>query len=217
MHAPLTSPTPSIEPSRFGIGGRITLSVMSDDFQEIILAAIAETAHDGLTIETDPVSTWVTGPEDAIARYFSALIAVASGGGRHVVATIMLSRGCPGEIDCELPGHPPVFAAGPLRLPPTGVDALAQWSLYPLDDHGTSERKADHMRDIMSAIEDARASGTYAGSDHYATRLSGDVAAVIATITTAWSKVGRTVAHVTTHATVSVNSPSLLAETEEAR
>ena len=208
-------PTPSIEPREFGVGGRITLSVMADDFVDIILGAIAETPRDGLTVETDPISTWVTGAEQDIARYLSDLIAAASRGGHHVVATVMLSRGCPGEVTCERPEHPRVFADGPLHLPPTGVDAVAQWALYPLDDHGTPERTADHMRDIYAAIDDAKASGTFVGSDHYVTRLSGDVADIVTTIAAAWTSVGRTVAHVTTHATISVNSPSV-ARTPEA-
>lgn len=210
-------PTPSVEPREFGVGGRITLSVMADDFVDVILGAIAETPRDGLTVETDPVSTWFTGAEQDIARYVSGLIAAASRGGRHVVATVMLSRGCPGEITCERPDRPPVFSDAPLTVPTTGVDAVAQWALYPLDDHGSPERSADHMRDIYAAIDDAKASGTFVGSDHYVTRLSGDVADILTTITAAWASVGRTVAHVTTHATVSVNSPSINRTAEASR
>lgn len=206
MHA---TPTPPIEPRAFGVGGRITLSVMSDDYVEIILGALDATPSTGLTVETDQISTWVTGHEQDIARYLSALISSASSGGHHVVATVMLSRGCPGEVTCERPEHPPVFSDAPLDVPRTGVDALAQWALYPLDDHGTAERSADHMRDIYAAIDDARATGTYVGSDHYVTRLSGDVADIVGTIAGTWAAVGRTVAHVTTHATISVNSPSV--------
>lgn len=209
--------TASIEPREFGVGGRITLSVMSDDYVDVILGALAATQSDGLTVETDRISTWVTGAEQDIARYFSGLVAAAARGGHHVVATVMLSRGCPGEVTCERPERPPVFADAAVQLAPTGVEAVAQWALYPLDDQGTPERTADHMRDIYAAIEDAKASGTYVGSDHYVTRLAGDVAAILQTITATWAAVGRTVAHVTTHATISVNSPSVALRAEDGR
>lgn len=201
VHTPTT-----IRPRDYGVGGRITICVMSDDFADVILSALTDTPHDGLTVETDPVSTWVTGSEEDIAHYFSALIAAASRGGHHVVAALMLSRGCAGEIVCERTERPPVFATRPLRIPSTGVNAIAQWSLYPLDNSPVGE--SDHMRDIYAAIDDARTSGTFVDSDHYASRLAGDVAAIVETITAAWTAVGRRVAHVTTHATLSINSPS---------
>lgn len=198
-----------VTPTTFGVGGRITLAVMSDDYVDVILGALAETEADaaGLDIETDDVSTWATGDEQSIATYFARLIAAAARGGRHVSATVMLSRGCPGEVRCELPAGRGLVSEPPV-LEPTGVTASAQWALYPLDDEGTPERRADHMRDIYEAIDAARANGSYVRSDHYVTRLSGDVATILETVAGGWVRAGRTVPHVTTHVTLSVNSPS---------
>ena len=64
------------------------------------------------------------------------------------------------------------------------------------------------MRDIAAAIEYAKTSGTFVKSEHFVTRLQGDVADVLHTITAGWILVGRTVQHVTSHATLAVNSPT---------
>lgn len=201
------APTATPDPRTLGIGGRITLAVMDSNYVEIIAAALAAAPVGELTVQTDAVSTWVTGPEQDIAAYFSALIAAAARSGAHVSASFMLSRGCPGEVTCALP--PGDLPATPRpALPRTGVAALAQWALYPLDDGGSPDHRADHMRDIYAAIEDARRGGTVVGSDHYVTSLAGDVADIVTAVVAAWVGVGRTVRHVASHVTVSVNSPS---------
>ncbi|WPF83132.1 YkoF family thiamine/hydroxymethylpyrimidine-binding protein [Sanguibacter sp. 4.1] len=208
--APTPAQQPSPTPAELGVGARVTLSVMSSDYVRIITGALAQTPTDGLTVETDPVSTRVAGPEQRIAEYLSALVAAAGRSGEHVSASIMLSRGCPGEVTCDLAGGRALPAAPSVVLEATGVEAVAQWALYPLADQPLAGSGApDHMRDIYAAIEQARAAGTVVGSDHYVTRLAGDVADILTTVVGAWQSVGRTVQHVTTHVTLSVNSPSL--------
>ncbi|MGO2598151.1 YkoF family thiamine/hydroxymethylpyrimidine-binding protein [Microbacterium gubbeenense] len=64
------------------------------------------------------------------------------------------------------------------------------------------------MGAIYAAIEQAKKTGVFTGSDHFATRLDGDLAEVLETVANAWIGVGRTVQHVTTHVTVSINSPT---------
>src|SRR5699024_4392218 len=128
---------------------------------------------------------------------------VASGG-VHTAAHILFSRGCPGEITCELPGgaawSPPELPS----VPPAGVHASAHWSLYPLDD-GPS---ADHMAGIEAAIEHARSRGVLSGSEHFATRLDGDLADVLGAVVGGWVLVGRSTRHVTSHVSLSLNSPT---------
>jgi len=199
---------PMLTPEEFGVGARITLSVMSDDYAEIILGALTSTDRTGLSLTTDAVSTWVTGDEPSIARFVTELLAAAGRSGKHVSAHVLFSRGCPGEVVCALPaGRLPGPDALP-ELPVTGVEALAQWSLYPLDDAGSPGRTPDHMRDIYAAIDLAKATGTFDGSEHYVTRLSGDVAQIVQTVVAGWLLVGRSVQHVTTHTVFSINSPS---------
>ncbi|NQX12344.1 hypothetical protein HQQ80_11960 [Microbacteriaceae bacterium VKM Ac-2855] len=196
-----TAPLPTPTPQEFGVGARVTLAVMRDDFADVIVAALAETDASGLVAETDEVSTFVGGDEQSIVRFLVQLIGRAAASGTHVSATVTFSRGCPGEVACS-PGL--AREAAVPTAEPTGLAAIAQWALYPLSDAPT----ADHMRDIYAAIDYAKELGTYAGSQHFATTLRGDLADVIATAAAGWVLVGRSVAHVTSHLTVSLNSPS---------
>ncbi|MFH5821194.1 YkoF family thiamine/hydroxymethylpyrimidine-binding protein [Georgenia sp. AZ-5] len=202
-------------PDQLGIGMRLSIHPHCDDFVEVILGALADAEAAGLTeglvIDTDEVSTYVgarTAPaEQRLAAYLTAVVAAASrrSGGGHVVAHVLLSRGCPGEVSCDLAvtGLPD---PAPVQLERTGIRAAAQWSLYPLLDGGSDA--GDHMAHIEAAIASARRRGTTTSPAHYATKLTGDVADVLATAVDAWAQVGAHVPHVVTHLTVSVGSPS---------
>lgn len=100
-----------------------------------------------------------------------------------------------------------------VEVAPTGVPAVAQWSLYPLLDGGSPA--GDHMAPIEAAIEAAQRRGIATVPSHYATKLTGDIAEVLATAVDAWAGVGATVPHVVTHLTVSVGSPSAPATQRE--
>lgn len=202
-------------PDELGVGMRVSLHPHCDDFVEVILGALGDAREagldEGLVVRTDEVSTYVgggeVGIEQRLARYLAGVLASAyrrSGEG-HVVAHVLLSRGCPGELSCDLTetGLPRV---GPVEVPATGVDAAAQWSLYPLLDGGGEA--ASHMEHIEEAISAARRRGVAAEPAHYATKLTGDLADVLATAVDAWTGVGARVPHVVTHLTVSVGSPS---------
>jgi hypothetical protein len=197
-------------PQQYGVGARFTLSVYDSDYVSIILGALAEADATGLAVETNDISTFVTGTEQRVLGYLRDVIAAAARSDAHLSASILLSRGCPGELQCELPPGVFALAADPLALEPAGIRARAHWSLYPLLDAGRGT--GDHMTPIYAAIERAKERGVYSGSDHYATRLDGDLSAVLETAANAWIEVGRTVQHVTTHLTVSLNSPTAIAD-----
>lgn len=210
-----TTPMAAATPRQLGIGMRFSIHPHCDDFVEVIFGALQDAERaglsDGLVAETDEVSTYV-GAVDAPAEqrlmaYLAAVIGAASrrSRGGHVVAHVLLSRGCPGEVACDLSVTALPYP-DPVQIPVTGVRAVAQWSMYPLLD-GDSDAGA-HMEHIEAAIATAVARGTAAGAAHYATRLQGDVADVLATAADAWAHVGSAVAHVVCHLTVSVGSPT---------
>lgn len=208
-----TTTTELYSPARFGVGARFSLQPMTTDFVPVILGALAAADASRLTFTTDDVSTHVAGAEADVLRYLTDVIATAARTGAHTVAHVLLSRGCPGEVSCELGD---VAASAPAQLPPipaTGLKASAHWSLYPLIDGRATvagdSASIDHMRPILDAIEGAKARGTFTRSEHFATRLDGDLADVIGTVGEAWVSVGRTVPHVVTHVTISLNSPSV--------
>ena len=219
MDTDRTAASSNVAPHQLGIGMRFSLHPHCDDFVEVILGALedARTAGltEGLVIETDEVSSYVgatTAPaEQRLVGYLAGVIGAASRrtGGGHVVAHVLLSRGCPGEVSCdlsvtELPG------ADPVEVPLTWVDGVAQWSLYPLLDGGTDA--GEHMGYIEAAIADAQRRAGAAAPSHYATTLVGDVAEVLTTAADAWARVGAEVPHVVSHLTVSVGSPTRATE-----
>lgn len=188
----------------YGVGARFSVAVMADDYADIILTALAEADSSGLEVTTDDVSTHVSGTEDRILAYIGAVIAGCARSGHHVSVHLLLSRGCPGELACELPPDTLAQGAEPPQLPVAGITAAAHWSLYPLQDGADG----DHMRHIYAAIEHARELGVEVRAEHYATRLDGDLNAVLQTLAAAWLMVGREVQHVVSHATLSLNSPT---------
>lgn len=187
------------------MGARFSIHPMADDFVDLILGALESVEPGGLTVETDTVSTYLAGPEDDLVRYIVEATAAVARSGVHTVAQVLLSRGCPGEMTCELSeGELPV----PAELTPplaTGLRAEADWSLYPLSDGGEG---IDHMAEIEKAITDARRRGVEVDPRHYATRLRGDLAEVVSAACQAWMAAGASVPHVTTHLTLSLNSPT---------
>lgn len=203
-------------PQQYGVGARFTLAVYDSDYVRIILDALAEADRSGITVETGDISTFVQGPEQRVLEFLRDVIAGAARSGAHLSASILLSRGCPGELQCELPQGVPAMGADAVQLAPVGVRSRVHWSLYPLIDGKSADAPgsspvADHMAPIYAAIERAKETGVYSGSDHFATRLDGDLSTVLETIANAWIGVGEQVQHVVTHATVSINSPTLAA------
>lgn len=201
-------------PTTYGIGARVSLHPMSARFEDIIIGALAdaEAARGDLTTRTGVVSTFVGGDEADLLAYLTALIGAAArrANGEHLAASVLLSRGCPGEVTCDLRSGP-WASDGELTAEPTGTTAVAEWSLYPLldaDPAASAGAARDHMEPIMAAIEQAKQVGLYDGSDHYVTRLRGDVADILSLVTTAWRGVGGGVQHVTSHLSFSINSPT---------
>lgn len=215
---------PVATPGQLGIGMRFSIHPHCDDFVEVILGALADAEAAGLTeglaIESDEVSTYVgarTAPgEQRLSGYLAAVVTAASrrSGGGHVVAHVLFSRGCPGEVACDL-STTVLPSPAPVRLEPTGLMSAAQWSLYPLLDGSSDD--GEHMSHIEAAIASARGRGTGASPAHYATRLRGDLADVLVTAVDAWAEVGAHISHVVSHLTVSVGSPGSPAPADLAR
>lgn len=189
---------------RLGVGARLTLHPAADAFVEVILSSLAaaRATVPQVDVHTDDVSTLLRGSERDVAAFVLACLAHAARitPTGHVVGTLALSRGCPGEVGCVLPaGELPRVDA--VALPTTGLPASAHWALYPL---GTT----DAMGPIEDAIDAARQRGTWGGAEHFATRLDGDLADVLGTVVDTWTAAGTRVAHVAAHVTVSLGSPS---------
>lgn len=190
-------------PTELGIGARFSVHPMTDDFVTVILGALDDADAGGLVVETDDVSTYLAGDEREVVAYLVEVLRLAAlrTSTGHVVGSVLLSRGCPGSVTCEIGTDVTLPAASSFELPETGVRASAHWALYPLGD-------TDHMPAIEAAIDRIGEFGVEVTREHYVTRLDGDLAAVLGAVARVWASVGETVAHVTSHVTVSIGSPS---------
>lgn len=199
---PHHTPDPSARPDEHGIGARLTASVMRDDYVAVLSDVLLEAgaAATLTTIETDHVSTFVRGTEDALLRYLGAVVSGLAASGAHAMVHLLLSRGCPGEVRCaptDVCERSPRTVA---PLPRSGHDAVAQWALYPLADQ--------HMDAIEEAIAGVRDAGLVRAPQHYVTELAGDTGDVLTAITQGWLTAGHSVAHVVAHGTISLNHPA---------
>ncbi|MBN9061477.1 MAG: HMP/thiamine-binding protein [Rhizobiales bacterium 65-9] len=197
-------------------GAQFSLYPMTDEFVPAILRGVAalDAYKDALRRDTDDLSTLLVGPSDTVVRALrDSFIATASGGG-HVVMSATLSRGCPGESD------DPICAAPALIIPaddadlvtaavgrfdpgaPSGLDARAQISLYPLGGEG-------HMARIGACIDFLKAVGVYDKPKHFCSKLRGDASVLFAAIERSFIDFAPAQAHVVLSLTVSVGSPSL--------
>ncbi|WP_147916105.1 YkoF family thiamine/hydroxymethylpyrimidine-binding protein [Ruania zhangjianzhongii] len=199
-----TPPTTVFTATSYGVGARFSLHPMTDGFADLILTALRETDSRGLQISTDEVSTFLRGPEDDLLAYLADTIGAVARTGVHTAAHVLFSRGCPGEVECTVADGTAQAPAALTRPAPAHVQAAAHWALYPLEDSPT----ADHMAAIYAAIEHARDLGVLTGSEHYVTRLDGDLADVLYAVTDGWREVGTQVRHVASHLSLSLNSPT---------
>lgn len=186
------------------IGARFSLYAMSNGFVEQILGALGPLEGAALERETDDVSTYLSGEENALFGALTNVFGAFVGGEDHVAISLLLSRGCPGEPGADI--CDPVATASQTAAPfdgPGGQHPVAcQFSLYPLGVSG-------YMDAIYAEIHAAaEAAGLTVTPQHFCTRLEGPLALVMGQLRTAFDRAAEASAHVVIHATLSANSPS---------
>ncbi len=178
---------------------------MTARFTDVIMPAVNQLKAGkgtGLTVQTDDLSTLVHG---GVTDVFTALrdsFAAAAEEGEHVAASILFSRGCPGETECCSAGDKLDDAFPALVLPDGNVsdrEISAQFSLYPL---GTP----DYMDCIYDVVDITKRKETFTCSKNFCTRIDGTVADVFQSIYESF--ITTQISHVVIHVTLSANSPS---------
>ncbi|MFA9444700.1 YkoF family thiamine/hydroxymethylpyrimidine-binding protein [Egicoccus sp. AB-alg6-2] len=190
-------------PTELGVGARFSVHPMTDDFVSVILGALDDADPGGLTVQTDDVTTWVAGDDREVVAYVVEVLRLAARRTPtgHVVGSVLLSRGCPGSVTCDIGTDVSLPPAATFDLPAAGVPVGAHWALYPLGGD-------EHLAAIETAIDRIADFDVEVGREHFVTRLDGDLAAVLGAVATVWATLGERVQHVTTHLTVSIGSPS---------
>lgn len=182
-------------------GCRFSLYPMTNQFVPVILEAIEEMKRPGIKVETDVVSTCMTGVE---VNVFAALrdgLASAAAIGQHVVMSTTFSKGCPGEGMVNLEEYD--FPADTDFSAKKGseLEVSCQFSLYPLGHE-------NYMQMINEVVDMVKEAGIYNGSAHFCTNLEGSIEEVFRVLEEVFAYATKQVGHVVMTATLSCNSPS---------
>jgi uncharacterized protein YqgV (UPF0045/DUF77 family) len=181
------------------VGARIGIYPMQDDFVAVILGAIKATDQTGLAVLTDDLGTTVQGSRENVFRFVEELFLRAAATGGHVVANVLFSVGCPGDVPENVRFD---VTAPPAQLPNEATPVACAWSLYPLGD-------PNYFPVIVDQIVKAQAAADLeVASYHYCTRLDGSARAVFTYLEKVFAAVSQTVRHTIIHATFSKGSPS---------
>lgn len=181
-------------------GARFSLYPMTDRYVPVILGAIDGLPAAKLEVETDEVSTFIKGDRDLVWSTLEDAFAKAARTKEHVVMTVLVSHGCPGEELCEIDPRTGTAQAG-ITHPGAGLPVRCQWSLYPLGEPG-------YMDVIYQAIAATKDAGVFSTGRHFVSQLEGDLDRVLGSIRRTFDAACESAAHVTAHITLSANSPT---------
>jgi uncharacterized protein YqgV (UPF0045/DUF77 family) len=181
------------------VGARIGVYPMQDNFVDVILGAIKETDRTGLSVMTDDLGTTIQGNRERVFGYVKEVFLRAADIGGHVVANVLFSVGCPGDVpeDFDFDAVPK-----PVELPMEDMPVACAWSLYPL---GSDQ----YFPVIIEEVQKAMAlSNVEVESYHYCTRLDGKAKDIFNLLETSFEGVSKRIPHTIIHATFSKGSPS---------
>lgn len=182
-------------------GCQFTLFPMSDDFVDVILSTLNEVDTSKVWKNTDDVSTCIRGKMVHVYDVTKAIFLHSAKTGKHVAMTGTFSIGCPGDSDADAYMN---VADEPLNKQNSrhiSQRAGCKIAIYPLGNE-------KYMDTIYNQIDLAKNQDIKVSSDHYSTRLDGDVKDIFDTMHEAFNNVQKEVSHVTMTFTISANSPS---------
>lgn len=182
-------------------GCRFSLYPMDSRFVPIILQALKKTDTSAVWSGSDALSTVYRGKLPYVADAVSALFINAYEPGVHMALEGQFSKGCPGDSDGD--SFMEETRTAPNREKVKGIHFPVQCklALYPL---GT----ADYIDAIAHVFRMAEAKGLLPRSIHYATRIEGDIHAVMEYLEEVCAYMQTAAAHFVLHFTLSINSPT---------
>lgn len=149
-------------------GCQFSLHPMSDQFVEIIIAALEETDTSNVWKETDDVNTSVRGEMVHVFDVVKAIFLHAAKTGEHVAMNGTFTIGCPGDRGQNAPMDGTDTPINEEKTKDIAQTAGCKFALYPL---GTE----DYMEKIMEQIDLSKHRNVDVNPSHSATRLDGDV------------------------------------------
>ena len=181
------------------VGARIGVYPMQDNFVEVILGALKETDKTGLYVVTDDLGTTIQGKRERVFAYVKEVFLRTAHTGEHVVANVLFSVGCPGDVPEDFDFD---AKAKSVELPMEDMPIACAWSLYPL---GSKEYFQVIVEEVEKAMEMSKVE---VESYHYCTRLDGKARDIFNLLETSFEGVSKRIHHTIIHATFSKGSPS---------
>lgn len=182
-------------------GCQFTLFPMSDDFVTVILAALDEVDTTNITMQTDDVSTFIQGDIVHLFDVTQAIFLHAASTGVHVAMTGTFSVGCGGHDAKNLHTFKEGDPLNKEKMKHISQQAGCKIALYPMG--------SDNFMSIINEQFDlARQGNVKVTSDHYATRLDGDVKDIFRVMESFFTNTQKKASRVSLTFTISANSPS---------
>jgi len=201
-------------------GCRFSLSVMSDNYANMILNAIKKVDTAKVWSRTDSLSTIYCGKRIHVIDAVKACFAEINDGNTHITMEMTFSKGCPGDVDAdsylsedkgEFQPTAGIGTGGTARYCGSDVlinnttrkfNVLSKIAFYPL---GT----LDYMDHIAYVVNRAIERSLYRKSGHYATELEGDINDIFDYFNDIMEYAEANISHYVLQCTLSVNSPSV--------
>ncbi|MBF7097765.1 YkoF family thiamine/hydroxymethylpyrimidine-binding protein [Alkalibacter mobilis] len=181
------------------VGARIGVYPMQVDFVDVILNAVRATDRSGLAVMTDDLGTTIQGKRDRVFSYVKEVFLRAADAGEHVVANVLFSVGCPGDVPEDFDFNVVVPKAS---LPIEDMQVACAWSLYPLGNKGYFDVIVEEVQKAINI------SNLDVASYHYCTRLDGKAKDIFDLLEASFEGVSKRISHTIIHATLSKGSPS---------
>ena len=185
-------------------GCRFTLYPMTDRFIEIILGALEKTDTSYVWSETDALSTVYRGLLPYVADAVKGLFVNAYEEGVHMALEGQYSKGCPGDISGDSMLDKGGDAPNEKESAAIHFPVNCKLALYPM---GTG----DYIDEIAKVWYMAQEAGLEPTTIHYATRIHGDVHAVMDFLRDVCAMMDRSesASHYVLHFTINCNSPTV--------
>ena len=180
-------------------GCRFSLSVMSDDYVQKILGALAKIDTSYVWQQTDLISTTYRGHKTNVINTVKKLLIAVNDGKTHITLEATLSSGCPSDTDADIPM---VLAPAAVIKTNKKFDVYAKIAFYPMGI-------IDYMDHIAHVVNISIKSDLYIKSSHYATELHGDVNDLFGYFHEIFDYADNHIAHFIYQITLSMNSPSI--------
>lgn len=183
-------------------GASFSLHPMSDNFIEIIEAALSTTDTSNVWMKTDDVTTIARGTTAHVFDVTKALCVYAARTGKHVAFQATYSVGCPGDSDTDAYAALDTAPRNAFNAEDQQLYAAAKFSLYPLGGQVNFSETINAQIELMEEyVEVTRAP--------YATKLEGGLLAIFNGLETAFQKtVDAGADHTVMTVTISMNSPA---------